>query len=44
MNNKDITAHSAENQESGLLDPENLEPLIQETKKLEEPIQQLLAC
>lgn len=44
MTNKDITAHSVENQESGLLDPENLEPLIQETKKLEEPIQQLLAC
>ena len=43
MTDKDITAHSAENQESGLLDPENLEPLIQETKKLEEPIQQLLA-
>lgn len=43
MDNKDITAHSAESQEGGLLDPENLEPLIQETKKLEEPIQQLLA-
>lgn len=43
MNSKDITVHSAENQESGLLDPENLEPLVQETKKLEEPMQQLLA-
>ena len=34
MDNKDITAYYAENQESGLLDPENLEPLIQETEKL----------
>ncbi len=42
MNSKDAVQHSIENQESGLLDPENLEPLIRETKKLEQPIEQLL--